>query len=65
VVLEDRRVDPDRADSAAPVRGDLDHTAARRGFDGPIGQLGLELLEPALHLLAQLKQLLKICHAIG
>ena len=29
------------------------------------GQLGLQLLQPALHLLAELKQLLKICHAIG
>ena len=39
--------------------------AARRGLDGATGELGLELLQPALHLLAELKELLEICHAIG
>ena len=33
------------------------------GLDGTVSQLRLELLQPALHLLAQLKELLKICHA--
>ena len=31
------------------------------GFDRTAGQLGLELLQPALDLLAQLKEMLKIC----
>ena len=61
---EDGRVDHDRADRAAAVGRDPHHAAARRGLDGPTGQLGLQLLQPALHLLAELKELLKICHAI-
>ena len=38
---------------------------ARGGFDGAVGQLGLQLLKPALDLLAELKKLLEICHAFG
>ena len=56
-------IDRDRADGAAAVGGDPDHAAAGGGLDGPAGQLGLKLLKPALHLLAELKELLKICHA--
>ena len=50
---------------AAAVGGDPHHPAAGRRLDRPAGELGLELLQPALHLLAELKELLKICHAIG
>jgi len=39
--------------------------AARGGLDGTLGQFGLQLLQPALHLLAELKELLEVCHAIG
>ena len=50
---------------AAAIGGDPHHAPARRGLDRATGELGLELLQPALHLLAELKELLKICHAIG
>ena len=52
------------ANGAAPVGRDPHQAAARRRLDGPAGQLGLKLLKPALHLLAELKELLKICHAV-
>jgi hypothetical protein len=38
-------------DSAAAVGGHLHHAAAGGRFDGTRGQLSLELLKPALHLL--------------
>ena len=65
MILKYGRIDPHCAYCATAVGGDLHHTAARGGFDGTVCQLGLKLLQPALHLLAQLKELLKICHAIG
>jgi hypothetical protein len=65
MILKDGRIDPHCAYCATAVRGDPHHAAARGGLDGPVGQLGLKLLQPALHLLAQLKKLLKICHALG
>ena len=62
---EDGRIDHHRAHGAPAIGRDPDHPAARRGFDGAAGELGLELLQPALHLLAELKELLEIRHAIG
>jgi hypothetical protein len=50
-------------DRASAVGGHLDQAASRGGFDGSARQLGLQLLQPALHLLAELKKLLKIRHA--
>jgi hypothetical protein len=64
VILEYPGIDPHCADCATSIRRHLDHAAAGRGFNGSAGQFGLELLQPALHLLAELKELLKICHAI-
>ena len=58
-------IDHDRSHRATAVGHDAHHAAARRGLDGATGELGLELLQPALHLLAELKELLEICHAIG
>ena len=64
-ILKDCGINPDSPDGSPAVGGYPPHAATRRGFDGPVGQLGLQLLKPALHLLAKLKKLLKICHAIG
>jgi hypothetical protein len=64
-VREDSGVDRDGAHGATAISGDLDHATSGRRFDGTRSQLRLKLLKPALHLLAQLEQLLKICHAIG
>ena len=63
VFLEDGRIDHDRMDRAPAVGGHPDQAAARGRFDGPARQLGLQLLQPALPLLAELKKLLKIRHA--
>jgi len=63
VLLEHGGVDLDRADHAAAVGGHPDQAAAGGRLDGPTGQLRLQLLKPALHLLAELKELLKIRHA--
>jgi hypothetical protein len=65
VVLEDDWIDRDRSDGTAAISGHLHHSAAGGGLDGASGQLRLQLLQPALHLLSQLKELLKIRHAIG
>ena len=65
VVLEDVGIDRHGPNGTAAVGGDLYHSAAGGGFDRTRSQLSLELLKPALHLLSQLEQLLKICHAIG
>jgi hypothetical protein len=64
VVLKHCGIDRNGAYGAASVRRDFHHPPTRGGFDGTGGELGLELLQTALHLLAKLKQLLKICHAI-
>jgi hypothetical protein len=56
------RVDHDRVDGPAAVRRHFDQPGTGTRFDGPGGQLGLELLQSALHLLPELKELLKICH---
>jgi hypothetical protein len=64
-ILENRGIDPDSPDGAPAVGGYLHHASTGRGFDGPVGQFGLQLLKPALYLLAKLKELLKICHAFG
>ncbi len=60
---EHGRVDDDRAHGAAAVGLDLDQAGARGGLDGTARQLGLQLLQPTLHLLAELKELLQIRHA--
>jgi hypothetical protein len=65
VVLEDSGIDCYRPHGAPAISGDLYHATAGGRFNGTGGQLRLELLKAALHLLAQLKQLLEICHAIG
>jgi hypothetical protein len=65
MVLKHCGIDRDRAHCAAAVSRDFHHPSPRGGLDRTGGELGLELLQTALHLLAQLKQLLKICHAIG
>jgi hypothetical protein len=65
VVLEHCRIDRHGPHRAPTVSRYSHHPAARGGLDGAVCQLGLELLEPALHLLTKLKQLLKICHTIG
>ena len=65
VPREDGRIDHHRAHGAPAIGRDPDHAAARGGLDGTAGELGLELLQPALHLLAELKELLKVRHAIG
>jgi hypothetical protein len=62
---EHGRVDHYRVDRAPSVRGHLDQAATGRGLDDPARQLGMQLLQPALHLLAELKELLKIRHAFG
>ena len=64
VALEDGRIDDHRVHHAAAIGGDAHHAAAGRGLDRPAGELGLQLLQPALHLLAELKELLKVCHAL-
>jgi hypothetical protein len=58
-------IDRNCAHGAAAVGRDFHHPSTRGGLDRTGGELGLELLQPALHLLPQLEQLLKICHAIG
>jgi hypothetical protein len=65
MILEHRGIDRDCAHGSATVGGHLHHAASGGGLDGPVGQLGLQLLQPALHLLSELKKLLEICHAIG
>jgi hypothetical protein len=64
-ILKDRGIDPDSPDGATAIGSNLHHATTRRGLDGSVGQLGLQLLKPALYLLAELKKLLKICHAVG
>jgi hypothetical protein len=61
--LENGGIDPDVTDSPASIGRHPDHTTPGRGLDGAACELGLELLQPALHLLAKLEELLKICHA--
>jgi len=63
--LEYRGIDNYCSNGAAAISGHLHHASASRGLDGAGCQLRLELLEPTLYLLSQLKKLLKICHAIG
>jgi hypothetical protein len=65
MVLEHCGINRNRAHGTAPIRRDFHHPTTRGGLDRTGSELGLELLQTALHLLAQLKQLLKICHAIG
>jgi hypothetical protein len=65
MILEDRRIDSNRPDGAPAVSGDFDHAAAGGGLDGATGQFALQLLQASLDLLTKLKELLKICHAIG
>jgi len=65
VILEDSGLDRHRTYGAPAIGGYLDHAAAGRRFDGTVGQLALELLQATLHLLPELKELLKVCHAIG
>jgi hypothetical protein len=64
VVLEHCGIDRNRAHGAATIGRDFDHPTTCGSLDRTGSELGLELLQTALHLLAQLKQLLKICHAI-
>jgi hypothetical protein len=65
VVLEHCGIDCNRSHRATAIGRDFHHPSTRGRLDRTGGELGLELLQTALHLLAQLKQLLKICHAIG
>jgi hypothetical protein len=65
VILEYGGVDKDGTHRPAAVGGHLDHAPAGRGLNGAGCQLRLQLLQPALNLLTQLKELLKVCHAIG
>src|SRR3954454_9696131 len=53
-------VDLDRADLAAPVGGGGHHPAAAGAGHGLLAELGLELREAALDLLAHLQQLLEV-----
>jgi hypothetical protein len=65
MVLEYRRIDRDGPHRTTTISRDLHHAAASRSLDGAVSQLGLELLQPPLDLLSELKKLLEICHAIG
>jgi hypothetical protein len=65
VVLEHCGIDRNGTHGTAAVGRHLHHPSAGGGLDRTGGELGLELLQTALHLLPQLEQLLKICHAIG
>src|SRR5215210_5147767 len=58
MVLEHCGIDGNCTHGAAAVSRYFNHPSARRGLDRPGGKLGLELLQPALHLLPQLEQLL-------
>jgi hypothetical protein len=64
-VLKNAGINPDGADCSSPIGGDLYHAATGRSLDRARCQLRLELLQTTLDLLAKLKELLKICHAIG
>jgi hypothetical protein len=65
VFLKHSGIDGDGTHGTPAIGGHLDHATARRGLDGAICQLALELLQTPLDLLSQLEELLKICHAIG
>jgi hypothetical protein len=58
------RVNGDRANRSPAIGGHLHQARASGCLDGPGGQFSLNLLQPALHLLAQLEKLLKICHEV-
>ena len=55
VLGEDGRVDHDRPHRPAAVRGDPHQPSARGRFNDLAGKLGLNLLQPTLHLLAKLE----------
>jgi hypothetical protein len=60
--LERLGVEMQGADRPLPVHRDADQPAACLGLVRLIGQSMLELLEPPLHLLAELEELGPICH---
>ena len=55
---EDRRIDIQGAEHTPAVRRHPYHASAGGSFDSPIGEIGLQLLELPLHLLAELEKLL-------
>jgi len=55
-------IDRQAPDGTSPVQRYPDHPTADLDFDRLIRQIPLQLLQPALHLLAQLEKLLKIGH---
>jgi hypothetical protein len=65
VPTEHGGVDDHRPHGSPPIGSDAHHAATGGRLDGPPRQFGLQLLKPALYLLAELKELLKVCHAFG
>jgi hypothetical protein len=56
--LERLGINDDRAHPELSIDGGAHQSSTRAGLDGAAGQLNLELLQPALYLLAQLEELL-------
>ena len=59
---EGRWIDRDGTDGAPAISDDFDQPGPGAGFNSARCQFRLNLLQPALHLLAQLEKLLKIGH---
>src|SRR5690554_4177775 len=60
--IDDGRIDPDLTNTAPTIGGDRNHPATARSGDGLVAQLGLELAQTGLYLLAHLQNLLKVRH---
>ncbi len=63
-IVKDLGVDAQAAEVPSPIDRDSHQIGPGARFDHPVAKLGLQLLQPTLHVLPQLKKVLNISHWI-